>query len=160
MQCILVNLPNWIEALAALGIVALTYLTLVVLKDYAADTKTIAKASSSQLENAQMPFLTVVFKPEDVLRRFPGGWVIENQGFGPAINATWAYTQAGRVIRQIPALAPKATHDVQNEYPQVVGNPLGVSIDYESLSGLKYQTLITWGSEGSPVIQFHPPQKR
>ena len=26
MQCIFVDLPNWIEALAALGLVALTYL--------------------------------------------------------------------------------------------------------------------------------------
>lgn len=79
------------EALAALGLVALTYLTLIVLKQYAADTKLIAKASGSQL----------------------------------------------------------------------VGNPLGVSIDYESLSGFKYQTLIKWGSEGSPVIQFNlPPHEK
>jgi hypothetical protein len=147
VQCILVNLPSWIEAVAALSLVALTYLTLVVLKDYAADTKTIAKASASQLENVQMPFLVVVPKLQ-------GGWVIENQGFGPAINATWAYTQAGKVIRPIPALAVGATHNVQNEFPQLVGNPLGVSIDYESLSGLKYQTLITWGNEGSPIIKF------
>ena len=144
MQCILINLPNWIEALAALGIVALTYLTLVVLKDYAADTKTIAKASASQLENAQMPFLVVV--PQS-------GWVIENQGFGPAINATWSYTQYGLVIRPLPALPPTAIYDVQNIFPQLIGNPPGVSIDYESLSGLRYQTLITWG-EGSPIIKF------
>lgn len=152
MQCILVNLPNWIEALAALGIVGLTYLTLVVLKDYAADTKTIAKASASQLENAQMPFLAVVQKPRTP--DFQGGWVIENQGLGPAINATWSYTQAGRVVRPLPALAPRAIHDVQNDFAPLVGNPLGVSIDYESLSGSRYQTLITWGNEGSPVIRF------
>ena len=146
MQCIftnLTNLPNWVEALAALGIVVLTYLTLIVLKDYAADTKTIAKASASQLENAQMPFLVVV--PH-------GGWVIENQGFGPAINAMLAYTQTGRVIQPLPALAPRATHDLQHEFPQLHGKPL--SIDYESVSGLKYQTLITWGSEGAPIIKF------
>ncbi len=153
MQCTLVNLPNWIEAFAALGIVVLTYLTLVVLKDYASDTKTIAKASASQLENAQMPFLAVVLKAEDVVRRFPGGWVIENQGFGPAINATWSYTQYGLVIRPLPALPPTAIYDVQNIFPQLIGNPPGVSIDYESLSGLRYQTLITWG-EGSPIIKF------
>jgi hypothetical protein len=51
---VLVDFPNWIEALAALGLAFLTYRTLLVLKDYAADTKTIAKASASQLENAQM----------------------------------------------------------------------------------------------------------
>jgi hypothetical protein len=152
VQCIFINLPNWIEALAALGIVVLTYLTLVVLKNYAADTKTIAKASASQLENAQMPFLAVVQKPRTP--DFQGGWVIENQGFGPAINATWSYTQAGKAIRPLPALAPRAMHVVQNEFPQLVGNQLGVSIDYESLSGLKYQTLITWGTEGSAIVKF------
>ena len=78
-----VNLPNWIEAVAALGMLVLTYLTLVVLKDYADDTKTIAKSSASQFENTQMPFLVVAPKPQN-------GWVIENQGFGPAINATLA----------------------------------------------------------------------
>jgi hypothetical protein len=152
MQCILVNLPNWIEALAALGLAFLTYRTLLVLKDYAADTKTIAKASASQLENAQMPFLVVVQKPR--MQDYQGGWVIENQGFGPALNATWSYAQAGRVIRPLPALAPRAIHDVQNDFAPLVGNPLGVSIDYESLSGLKYQTLITWGNEGSAIVKF------
>jgi hypothetical protein len=154
VQCVLINLPNWIEALAALGLLALTYLALVVLKDYAADTKLIARASGSQLEAAQMPFLVVVPKLQ-------GGWHIENQGFGPAINATWTYTQAGKVIRPIPALAVGATHNVQNEFPQLIGNAAGVSIDYESLSGLKYQTLIKWGNEGSPVIQFNlPPHEK
>lgn len=152
MPSMVINLPNWIEAFAALGIVVLTYLTLIVLKDYAADTKTIAKASASQLENAQMPFLAVVQKPRTP--DFLGGWVIENQGFGPAINANWSYTQGGQFIRPLPALAPRAIHNVQNEFPQLVGNQLGVSIDYESLSGARYQTLVRWGTEGSPVIQF------
>jgi hypothetical protein len=142
------NLPNWIEALAALSIVALTYRTLVVLKGYAADTKTIAKASSSQIENAQMPFLVVA--PTQ------SGWAIENQGFGPSINATWTYREAGTkatmVVCQIPALAPKEFHNVQNEFSQLIGNS-EVSIDYESLSGLKYQTLITW-TEGSQIVKF------
>jgi hypothetical protein len=155
VQCILVNLPNWIEALAALGIVVLTYLTLVVLKDYAAETKKIAKASVSQLENAQMPFLVIVQKPRTA--DFLGGWVIENQGPGSAINATWSYTQGGRIVRPIPALGPRAIHSVQNEYPQIVGNQAGIEIDYESLSGLKYQTLITW-NEDALVIRFNPPR--
>jgi hypothetical protein len=158
MQCILINLPNWIEALAALGIVLLTYLTLVVLKGYAADTSMIARASASQLENARMPFLVVVQKPRT--SDFQGGWVIENQGFGPATNATWTYHQAGRTIRPLPALAPTAIHDVQNEFSQLVGNPQGVSIDYKSLSGLQYQTIITWGNEGSLVIEFRSPEQR
>jgi hypothetical protein len=54
MTCVLANSPNWIEAIAALAIVGLTYLTL------AADTKTIANASLLQTENAQKPFLVLL----------------------------------------------------------------------------------------------------
>ena len=53
-------LSNWIQALASVGIVVLTILTLIVLRRYAADTKTIAKVSASQTENATMPILVVV----------------------------------------------------------------------------------------------------
>jgi hypothetical protein len=60
-------MTNWIEALAAVvaasaavGVMRLTYLSLVVLKAYAADTKKIAEASVSQREDSQMPFLTTL----------------------------------------------------------------------------------------------------
>lgn len=51
MQAIVTNLPNWIQAGSAVAIVVLTFLTLLVLRDYAADTKKIAKASVTQVEN-------------------------------------------------------------------------------------------------------------
>jgi hypothetical protein len=89
-QCILGTLPNWIQALAAISIVGLTLITLIVLKHYAADTKTIARASVSQLENSQMPFLAVIMRPNTV--HSTGGWGIENQGFGPAINVLYSST--------------------------------------------------------------------
>jgi hypothetical protein len=87
-QCILRNLPNWIQALAAMSIVGLTLVTLIVLKHYAADTKTIARASVSQLETSQMPFLAVIMRPNTTHSN--GGWGVENQGFGPAINVTYS----------------------------------------------------------------------
>jgi hypothetical protein len=58
----MIDLPSWIQAIAAVGIVILTGATLLVLKDYAADTKTIAKVSAAQTENSQMPFLAVIMK--------------------------------------------------------------------------------------------------
>jgi hypothetical protein len=61
-----------IEALAALALAVLTYRTLVVLRDYAADTKTIAKVSLSQAENMQKPFLALLAKPQE-LNRHGGG---------------------------------------------------------------------------------------
>jgi hypothetical protein len=87
-HCIILNLPNWIQALAAAAIAALTYRTLSVLKKYAEDTQKIAEASVSQIENTQMPFLAVVRRE---------AWTVENQGFGPAINIVFAFVQAARL---------------------------------------------------------------
>ena len=87
-QCILANLPGWIQTLAAVSIVILTLLTLIVLRRYAADTKTIADASASQTENCQMPFLAVAMT--EGTPAGPGGWIIQNQGFGPAINISYS----------------------------------------------------------------------
>lgn len=45
--------------------------------------------------------LALVLKTENIVQRFPGGWVIENQGFGSALNVRhseprgnerWVYT--------------------------------------------------------------------
>jgi hypothetical protein len=87
--------PEWVEALAAVAVTVLTLLTLIVLKDYAKDTKKIAKASVhqadisvQQTEDAQKPFVALIEKPGDREARFSGGWCIENQGFGPALKPT------------------------------------------------------------------------
>jgi hypothetical protein len=79
MALMCIDWPGSIQAGAAIAIVILTAWTLKVLRDYAADTKKIASASVKQIENSQMPFLAAV----QVLNV---GWVIRNQGFGPAIN--------------------------------------------------------------------------
>jgi hypothetical protein len=38
---------------------------------------------------------------------------------------------------------------------QVVGNQAGIEIRYESLSGRKYRTLVTWGDAGAMHVGFH-----
>jgi hypothetical protein len=141
-----------VAALAAIGVMSLTYLTLMVLKEYAADTKTIATASVSQREDSQMPFLAVASEQDG------SGWRIYNQGFGPAINISYSrYDRGQRKMEPIAPLAPGGRHSVHNEYVQAVGNPLGFEIQYQSLSGLKYRTLIAWGDQGSAVIKFERP---
>jgi len=150
---IFANLPSWIEALAAVGIVVLTYLTLMVLKEYAADTKTIANASASQTESSQMPFLAVAAGEQGA------GWGIYNQGFGPAINITYSKYdgQGHKEMQPIAPLAAGARHTVHNEYVDARDNGREFEIQYESLSGLRYRTLITWDEQGSAVIQFQRP---
>jgi hypothetical protein len=139
-QCIIFsNLPNWIQALAAGVIAALTYRTLTVLKKYAKDTQGIAEASVSQLKNTQMPFLALVQRES---------WTLENQGFGPAINIVFDFTQAGREPRHITALAPKGLHNIHYFFADALAHPAGVLIQYESLSGLKYSSFLTWNELG------------
>src|SRR5438128_6468073 len=95
------DLPSWIQALAAACLVILTLLTLIVLRRYAADTKKIADVSASQTESSQMPFLAVVMRADTFDSR--GGWGIENQGFGPAINVSYGTDAAhGQSIGPLP----------------------------------------------------------
>jgi hypothetical protein len=149
MQCILANGPVWIQAFAAVGIVILTFLTLIVLRGYAADTKKIAQASVTQTENSQMPFLVIALQPGSPSQS--QGWGIENQGFGPAINITFI---VGNTRWSKPPLAKGGKHYVHNEVSQAVGGE-GIEIQYESLSGMRYRTTITWGADQVIQTQFH-----
>jgi len=63
--------------------VFITGATLCVLWGYARDTKRIADDSATQVERAQMPFLALGMRERD---ESSPGWILENQGFGPAIN--------------------------------------------------------------------------
>jgi len=136
--CTLSELPNWVQALAAAGLVVMTFLTLIVLKRYAADTKTIAENSSRQVESSQMPFIALV-------QREPGhssNWAIKNQGFGPAINIQ--YTRFVRekeppLSQWVTPLAPSEQYSVENKDVAIEG---GFKVDYESLSGKKYRTIV------------------
>src|SRR6266496_2931479 len=147
-QCILLNLPNWIQSVAAVCIVLLTLLTLVVLYGYAADTKRIAQASIEQLTNAQIPFLNVV--QSDLPPH--SGWKLRNQGFGTALNVRCSFIQ-GRLIN---SLATGEIFMVQNEFPSIVAGRVEADIRYESLSRSEYHTLITW-EDGVMKSQFQKP---
>src|SRR6476659_8139428 len=79
-------LPNWVQAGAAVALVVLTAATLWVLKRYADDTGTIAKASAAQTENSQMPILVLIRHTIIMPNYKKDEWSIQNQGFGPALN--------------------------------------------------------------------------
>ncbi len=113
--------------------------TLAILRKYAADTKTIARASVAQLEKSQMPFLDVIM----VDLPPHSGWQIQNQGFGPALNVRCSFVEG----RNIPSLAPGAAHLVQREFPSLISSKTASEIQYESLSGSVYHTFITWEGE-------------
>ena len=75
------------------------------------------------------------------------GWVIENQGSGPAINVKWAQIQSGKAANFIPSIAAGMRTMLDNEFNDAIGHHAEVQIDYESLAGLKYRTVITWEGE-------------
>jgi hypothetical protein len=70
----------WIEAIATALLALFTLITLIVLCVYAWDTKTIARASVEQGENAQMPLISLTHAQSST------EYSLENQGFGPAMN--------------------------------------------------------------------------
>jgi hypothetical protein len=152
LQC---GIPNWIQAIAAMGIVALTLLTLIVLKKYASDTKTIANASISQLENSQMPFLAIVMRRST--RESDGGWGIQNQGFGPAVNVSYSgHGREASHTQSVEPLAKGATEAVHADIADAFSLKRPVVIEYESLSGLKYRTIVTM-VDNVMQTQFHKP---
>jgi hypothetical protein len=148
--------PNWIEAIgAALAAVAtvciavLTFLTLKVLRVYADDTKRIANDSATQVERGQMPFVSIGFVPH-----VPGGqasWVIENQGFGPAMNIRCHYgaqNAAGNAVsgeQYVPSLAVNGRHPASPSLHRAIQNQQPVEIEYTSLSGKRYSSLAATG---------------
>jgi len=136
------DLPSWIQALAALSLVILTFLTLIVLRKYAADTKKIANVSASQTESSQMPFLAVVMRPETY--NSSGGWGIENQGFGPAINVSYSSSdQADAAFMQVEPIAKGGILAAHADIADAFSLRQRLVIRYESLSGAKYRTTVT-----------------
>jgi hypothetical protein len=143
MHCILANLPTWIQTLSAVAIVGLTLATLLVLRDYAADTKTIAKASLAQIENAQKPFLVLLSKPQE-LGRHGGGWAVENQGFGPAINIRHSDPGGGGEFRESVRALARGAYIILEGFNSHVMKTQGFTAEYESLSGKRYRTVVVW----------------
>jgi hypothetical protein len=137
-------------------LVILTLLTLIVLKGYAEDTNKIANAGVLQLENSQMPFLAVAMREGTPAQE--GGWEIENQGFGAAINISYSeYREDGKHMRSTPPLGRGAKrHNLHNVIVAALAQREGFEIEYESLSGLKYRT--TFRTEGGDTkTRFYKP---
>lgn len=150
MLC-MINWASWIQAISAVCVVALTAATLWVLWGYAADTKVIARVSASQTENSQMPFLAVIMKES------AGGWNIQNQGFGPAINIRYTGDSQGneRVLRSTPPLGAGEWRELHNQISAVFARWHEFELEYQSLSGRNYGTKVSM-QDGQMRVQFIP----
>jgi len=148
--------PSWMQGIAAVVLVLLTAATLLVLLRYADDTKRIAEASVSQIENSQMPCLVVINLQGGPNRT--AGWAIQNQGGGPALNIRFTGYDGGNrpTMKTIPPLAAKEHYGVQNDIAEVFARwPQDFRMDYESLSGTRYYTTLDMRAEMQ--TQFHRP---
>lgn len=139
---------NIIQPSLSIGAFIVAVWSFIILRRYAADTRTIAKSGIEQLENSQMPFLTPLFDNDR--------WTLQNQGFGPAINATLNFVQQGEHNVRLPSLNASAKFSFHNVFAPLIGNQGGITFKYESLSGLKYGTVITWAGEEMRV-SFEKP---
>ena len=132
---------NWIQAVAAICLVGISGWTLYVLIGYARDTKTIAGNSVKQNENSQMPFIALV---EDKEPGHSSKWLITNQGFGPALNISYSRcvgSDKPPFLQPLPPLAPSELYRVENADAELAAS-VGFEVNYESLSGKKYRTLV------------------
>lgn len=133
--------------------VILTGVTLIVLCVYAYDTRRIAKTSVAQAENSQEPFLVLLVEPPQ-LGQHGGGWALENQGFGPAINIRHSDVGAGGQFREnVRALAKSDFLFLEGFNNDVWQNHTFVA-EYEPLSGKKYRTVVEW-RDGVMRTKFH-----
>jgi hypothetical protein len=131
--------PNWIGAIAAIWLAVVTTWTLVILRRYAADTKTIAKASVEQIENSQMPFVGLVMTTGESSRIAP--WAIRNQGSGVALNIYFSRLVNENVTMQwMTPLAPGEECPLEREVGVILGAESGFVVEYQSLAGRKYRT--------------------
>lgn len=147
----------WLQSVTSLLLVLLTGATLAVLYGYAKDTKRIANDSSTQVERSQMPFLIVVMREGD--QNVRSGWILENQGFGPALNVTFSdYREGERHMRPIPPLGVGAKRNsLHNQIDNALAQTQGFEAEYESLSGKRYRTTVIRGDGGALETKFHKP---
>jgi hypothetical protein len=145
------GLAPWVQAIADFVLALVTSITLWVVIKYAGDTKTIAENSSVQIENAQMPFVAIVMltDPERT-----SNWAIKNQGRGTALNIHYTrYLPDKLAISQwMTPLAPGELYPLPKENDQQMPER-GFTVEYESLSGMRYRTTVEWES-GSPKTTF------
>jgi hypothetical protein len=153
MACFIAHLPNWIQALAAVALVFLTWRSLLILRKYAEDTKRIADKSVEQIENAQKPFLALVIR---TLEMGHNEWVIENQGSGPALNIRHSDPRGEDIMFDMPPLA-KGDFNLLKFFDRQMVARNGFTIQYASLGGIGYITSVSWlGDSMRTVVSTIP----
>jgi hypothetical protein len=130
--------PSSIQTISEIVLAAVTSLTLIVLIVYTFFTYEIAKNSTRQIENSQMPFVALIMKTDE--SRFSGNWAIKNQGTGTAINIYYTrhFPDRAPMMQWMTPLAPAEEYHLGSENDQWVD----FKMEYESLDGIRYRTTV------------------
>jgi hypothetical protein len=173
--------PAWVQAYWTAAVFIVSLVTLFVLAVYAWDTHEMAKASVQQIENAQTPFIALIEVEQAyessiaVMSGVRKVWAIENQGSGAAVNIEITGTYLAENYEY--GLRPVKKESIPTritKHPK----PLGVGatalvtdnkrvfkyilaaepftdcvIEYESLSGRMYRTIIN-NVDGKQKVRF------
>jgi hypothetical protein len=112
---------------------------------YVRATNQLVRSALNQTENTQRPFLALTLKePEVGDHHLPRGWGLENQGYGPAMNIR--HSEPAGNDGWVENVNPIKGGDfalVRNFDPGVMQHH-AFTVEYESLSGTKYQTIVQW----------------
>jgi hypothetical protein len=131
-----------LQAIGAIVGASFAVLGFVVLVIYARDTSKIADSARLQSKDNVIPFLSLaqLTAKEEVSGRPYLQWVIENQGFGPAIKVSHELFM-GRTIRHRPTIMQGTTAVICNCDTPDAENFLrrlrtdGFTVEYESIAG-------------------------
>lgn len=160
---------NNVEAVCAICSVLVSVFTLFYLVRYAYDTKRLANDTKRladiavrQIDETSVPYLTVRWIPQGALvpgkdYHSSGSWYVLNVGRGPALNLSAIGKKAdgspleGQDAVQHRMVQMDDVADVIVDAPMRLGpgsgsilsNGLAIELTYNSLTGLRYRSLIT-----------------
>jgi hypothetical protein len=101
----------------------------------------LAQTSIEALEASQKPFLALALKQIEPNQLTPapmlGVWIVENQGYGPALNVKGTITDVNGAVTSFSRAAIK-TDGVEEFFASI--NIATAVFTYESLGGIEYKT--------------------
>ena len=153
------DISIWLGPLSEFGLLLLGIPTLLYLKRYADDTRTLAKSSLDQIEQGYIPYIMV---REQAHTGMQHQMSFVNEGKGPTVNVTISYEKYqhelpnGEVVfkETTTALPDFAVTSKPFSFTDRLSSQAGAVIRYHSLTGKAYETKLQIGITGPVKTTF------